>query len=411
MKMKTNFNKWIGCHEKTQSTYGILFLTLIAIAFVLADWSLFYFSFAEFIFIAIIPILFVIGQIRIDKKQIKILSVVIFLILFNSILQTMLGIEPFYTRLAVQASIKLVFYLLVVTFLFNYIKRNKFEDTFLAINNVLAILVIIVGLYIVFSIYHDHQYPYRFLWHFTRQDYKSYYFSGNSDFIRMRSVFSEPAHLGHYLMILLTANLSRGNMSGKKIILLSLLAFGVFLTFSYSMVFTLLVILGLYMIKNIDLKTVNKKAVYILILIVLGLSFFFRGYIYETFIQRTINIVTGVDTSAFNRLIESWGYIDSKNWWIGNGINHTPVITNNYAYMLSDFGLFGVIPFILFTVWTAKKSIIFGALFILLNFSRGGYLGPSLWFLILFILIYKPDDKKIDNKYARRSSHETIKWV
>jgi len=406
MEIRAKLQSWVNYHEIKQQKYGVFFLILIALAFVLGDWTFNYFSFAEFILIGIIPILFILGQIRINFIQLKLLLIVISLIFMNSLLRLIMGIEPFYTRIIVQASIKLIFYLFVVACLYNYIKRNKFEDKFLAINNFLSVVVIVIGIYIVVSIYNEHEYPYRLLWTFTRQDYKSYYFSGQSDFIRMRSIFSEPAHLGHYLMIILTSNLMYKKIDMKRAIFLTVVSLGVFLTFSYSMVFTLLVIIGLYFIKNIDIKTINKKYIITIGLILTGILFIFSSYIYETLIMRTLNIITGVDTSGFNRLVESWAYVDSSRWWIGNGINHTPVITNNFAYMLSDLGIFGFIPFILFTVWTIRKSVLMGILFILLNISRGGYLGPSLWFLVLFILIYNDNHSHSDKKMLGGPHHE-----
>ncbi|GAA0483969.1 hypothetical protein IRB23M11_07560 [Alkalibacterium sp. m-11] len=403
--------QWVNYHEEKQHKYGTIVLVLLGLAFVLADWSLYYFSFAEFIIMAILPILFVVGQLRLSKCQIQTISLIIGLIVFHAFLRDFLNIEPYFYRTTLQASIKLIFYLFVVTFFYNYIKRNSFEERFLIINNILAILVITVGLYIVFSIYNNHEYPYRFFWSFTRDDYRSYYFSGNSDFIRMRSIFSEPAHLGHYLLIVLTANLSFFKVTLKNVPIIIILCLGVFLTFSYSMVITLFIILSIFLLKNNNIGNLNKVYLLISILTISVVLFIFRDYIYETFIQRTINIISGTDGSAYIRLVQSWMYVERDKWWIGNGINHTPVITNNFAYMLSDLGLFGLIPFIILNVWIFKNSVILGTLFLMLNISRGSYLGPSFWFLLLFILIYMNGKKDTDIKNARRSPHEKIERV
>lgn len=411
MRKESFIQRWINFHESNQSKYGFFFLIFIALAFVLSDWTLYYFSFAEFIFMGILPILFLLGQARISKTQGLIVLGLVLLVIINNILQIFTGNETFDLRLAVFATIKLIFYLCVVTILYNYIRRNHFERTFLQVNNLFAIIVIIIGLYIMFSIYRDHEYSYRFFWTFTRQDYRSYYFSGNSDFIRVRSLFSEPAHLGYYLITILTANLLYNEVTIKKSVILFILSIGVLLTFSYSMVITLLVILGIYLLKKLNFRNLKWNYFYwIFPIAIIGFAFIFRMYIYETFIQRTIQIFSGADYSALNRLFGSWSYVDRQSWWIGIGINHTPTIINNYAYMLSDMGLFGLIPFLIFTGWTTKKSIVFGTLFLLLNISRGGYLGPSLWFLILFILIYRHTQDPQRYKLGG-SSDETVKWI
>lgn len=389
MRKESKLKRWIYYHEVRQEKYGVIFLLLISLAFAISDWTIHYFSFAELIFMAFLPILFLLGQARINSNQMKLFVTVSIIIVLSIGIRYTIAPNLFSVSLSVQSAIKLLFYLGVVTVLFNYIRRNHFEEVFLNINNVLAMVIIIVGLYIMVSIYNGHQYPYRFLWTFTRNDYRSYYFSGNSDFIRMRSVFSEPAHLGYYLMTLITANLLSKKPSDVKIITISFLSIGVFLTFSYSMVITLMTILVMYMISQIIKKRTSWNWFYISIpVIIVAIGIVFRNYIYETFVGRTLNIISGNDGSAFNRLVESWIYIHPETWWIGNGIGHTPPITNNFAYMISDMGIFGLIPFVLLTIFLIKKSIYFGVLFILLNVSRGGYLGPSLWFLMLFIFLY-----------------------
>jgi hypothetical protein len=389
LRKESKLKRWIYYHEVRQEKYGVIFLLLISLAFAISDWTIHYFSFAELIFMAFLPILFLLGQARINSNQMKLFVTVSIIIVLSIGIRYTIAPNLFSVSLSVQSAIKLLFYLGVVTVLFNYIRRNHFEEVFLNINNVLAMVIIIVGLYIMVSIYNGHQYPYRFLWTFTRNDYRSYYFSGNSDFIRMRSVFSEPAHLGYYLMTLITANLLSKKPSDVKIITISFLSIGVFLTFSYSMVITLMTILVMYMISQIIKKRTSWNWFYISIpVIIVAIGIVFRNYIYETFVGRTLNIISGNDGSAFNRLVESWIYIHPETWWIGNGIGHTPPITNNFAYMISDMGIFGLIPFVLLTIFLIKKSIYFGVLFILLNVSRGGYLGPSLWFLMLFIFLY-----------------------
>ena len=342
------------------------------------------------------PILLFVGQLQVKKKQLILILILMCIFSVSFLLNLVINKEDFYFRLATQASIKVAFYMFIVAIFLNYIKRNQYEELFLTINNIFAVIIILIGLYIVFSIYNDHEYPYRLLWKFTREDYKSYYFNGNSNFIRMRSIFSEPAHLGFYLNVLVTSNLVNKKFDLKRVIYLTIMCLGVFLTFSYSMIFTLFVIIFIYFTLNIDYKNFRWNKYYSgAVFLFLSISYLFKSYIYETIIKRTLNIFNGSDGSSYNRLIESWVYVDTESWWFGNGINHTPVITNNFAYMLSDLGLFGLTPFLFFAIWVINRSILFGILFILLNFSRGGYLGPSIWLFMLFILIYSPNKRKM----------------
>lgn len=411
LRKKSLLTRWINFHDSKQQQYGVVFLFLISMAFVLSDWMLHYFSFAEILLMGTLPLMFVVGQVRISREQLKYFLLCGGALMIVMFIQGFMNNGYFNLMLVIQSAIKLLFYIVTFTILLNYIKRNQLQKSFLYVNNGLAIIVLIIGLYIMFSIYHRHEYPYRFLWTFTRDDYRSYYFSGNSDFIRMRSIFSEPAHLGYYLTTLITSNLLIKQSVKGKVIIVSLLSIGVFLTFSYSMVFTLIFVLFVYFLSQVIKHNISWHWSYLIIpfiMIVLGLVF--RSYIYETFISRTLDIVSGADGSAFNRLVESWSYIHPETWWIGNGMGHTPTITNNYAYMISELGVFGIIPFIGLTGILLNKSISFGLLFILLNFSRGGYLGPSLWFLILFALLYNEKDF-LEKQNARRAPHESIEWV
>ena len=181
--MKKKITDWFDYQKLNQKKYGFIFLILIALAFVVSDWSIYYFSFAEIIFISIMPILLFVGQLQVKKKQLILILILMCIFSVSFLLNLVINKEDFYFRLATQASIKVAFYMFIVAIFLNYIKRNQYEELFLTINNIFAVIIILIGLYIVFSIYNDHEYPYKLLWKFTREDYKSYYFNGNSNFI------------------------------------------------------------------------------------------------------------------------------------------------------------------------------------------------------------------------------------
>jgi len=405
MALKEQTIRWINFHEKRQHIWGPIFLVFIALAFVLSDWTFAYFSFAEFIFMVILPIMFVVGQYRIKKYQVKWIIIPVILITLSSLFNYLFNVEQFYLSLTIQATIKFTFYLFVLVGLFNYINRNQFEKKFLNINNILALVTILIGIGITLIISFGLDFPFRFLWTFTRQDYQSYLLTGVESFVRTRSIFSEPAHFGYYLNILIASNLFGVNkLSIKRFLVIAFMLLGVLLTFSYSMIFVSIAIIITFLVMKVIKHEIQWSNWYFLGLLILGiLIFVFWDGIQIAIIDRTAAILSGEDGSAYNRLVESWKYVEEDTWWHGNGINNTPVITNNFAYMLSDLGLFGFIPSIIFTLFIFKHSITFGVLFVLLNFSRGGYLGPAFWLMMLFILVFIFKNKHEGyKKYVRR---------
>jgi len=403
MELKEKTLRWINFHERHQYIWGPIFLTLIALAFVLSDWSFAYFSFAEFIFMGMLPIMFLIGQYRIKKNQIKWIVIPIVLVVLSSIFNYLFNSEYFYLNLTIQATIKFIFYLFVLVGFYNYIRRNHFEKKFLNINNVCASVTILIGVGITLIISLGLEIPFRFLWTFTRQDYQSYLLTGAESFVRTRSIFSEPAHFGYYLNILIASNLfGVKRLSGNRLFVISLMLIGVLLTFSYSMIFIAIAVVIIFLSMKVVNREIQWNNWYLLgvALFALLLLLFWDG-IQTAIIERTAAILSGADGSAYNRLVGSWMYVGEETWWHGNGINNTPPITNNFAYMLSDLGVFGFIPFVIFTVWIFKYSVTFGILFVLLNFSRGGYLGPAFWLLMLFTLIYGLNKKQPSQKETR----------
>jgi len=362
-------------------------MILFALAFVLSDWTYAGLTFADYILMLLFGMMFLIGQIRIGKNQFKLISIFVLLLMGSNIANYFLN--EYYVSLPLQAvsTIRITFYIVMMFSLFNFIRNNKLEVHFLKINNIFAIMTIIIGIYISIAIISG-ELPYEKLWAFTRQDESSYYFY-NSAFVRTRSIFSEPAHLGFYLNAIIATNLFNDGIKKVNYFIIGMLTLGVVLTFSYSMILILGIVLGMYLIKNIVSRNIKWKNWYLII--IFGATIFiyiFWDFIDATLIERTSSILTGEDSSAYNRLVESWQYINSDRWWFGNGLGHTPSITNIYAYFLTDLGLFGFIPIVLFTIWLFTKNYSFGLLFILLNFSRGGYLAPHFWIMVTLILIY-----------------------
>lgn len=388
MKQQSFFHKWISLNESIQNSIAPFLLVLLGTSFLISDFIFHYFSFADFIFMFISAFLFVTGQYRISSRQVIWTAIPVLILLVNIILSIQYNETAQMNTLLTQA-IKGLFYLFVMIGLYNYIRRNELEEKFLTINIWIAMIGIMIGLYITIALYSDGRLPYEGLWEFTRSHPTSYEYQGNPSIIRTRSFFSEPAHFGFYLNIILTAYLFNKQEFRKNWVYICLLMIGLLSTLSYSMIAIMFIVLIIYFGRVFLKKSLEWSNWFIIpISIFGGLVLFFWDFINVTLIQRTFNILSGQDSSAVNRLFESWQYVNLENIWLGNGIGQTPVITNNYAYILSDFGLIGFVPAVLLTLWLLKRNYQFAIIFIFLNFFRGGYLSPAFWILCLFTFIY-----------------------
>lgn len=380
-----------------QTVTAVLIMSLLSLAFALSDWMYGYFTFSEYILVAVLGILILTMNFRLSADQLKIIGLFAALLVTHTILQSLFNADS-ESGTAILGIGKMVFYSVSVSVIINYIKDSSQSYNFLILNNIAAIIVIILGLYITFELYRESTVPREIFWRFTRRDIYSYYFESNPAIIRTRSIFSEPAHLGFYLNTLVSVNLFSKYRSKLLIIFTFTLSLGILLTFSYSMIAILLVIISskvLMMLINRSFKWSNWYLLIPAALIVLTLLNW--EVINTTLIQRTIAVFTGQDTSARMRLLDSWQYVSRDNIWLGNGIGETPIITNNYAYALSDMGLIGALIIGTATVWLTLKSWPLGLVFILLNSAKGGYLSSSYWFMIMLVLLF----------LHHRKSHET----
>lgn len=403
MKRESLFKRWIVFHERNLKIWAPFFITLSALAFLLSDFLYRYFSFGDFIFIFMIALMFFIGQYRIKPHQVTWIAIPILILLLNMIL-SMQHVDLVDTSVLVTQSIKAVFYLFVLVGLYNFIKRNKLERKFLSIHTHVAFVAVAIGLYITIALYSNERLPHEFLWTFTRSHPTSYQFQGNPAIIRTRSLFSEPAHFGYYLVTILSAHLFNKQDLERNWLSLSVLILGILLTLSYSMIAILLIMIFIFIVQQIVRGSAEWKKSYFLFIPLLAIVVvLFWEFIDEALIQRTLNILSGEDSSTVNRLFESWSYVDSSRLIIGNGIGHTPAITNNYAYILSDLGLIGLIPALIFTAWLFIKNYPMAIVFVFLNVSRGGYLSPAFWFVCLFVLVFSIDnsEKLVNSKSIR----------
>lgn len=371
--------------NKYQKAIHVSLLMLISLTFMIFDWNIGLFTFGDYIFGLVIGITVVSRSVYITKKDTLFLGLLTFYVSVNVLLNEMFNVY-FYFPAGVAAVVKITFYSIFIILTYRYIKEFKLEKRLIKYLNMFAIFTLVVGFYIIIAIYSDNL-PFKFIWTFTRQDKASYIFR---ETLRMRSTFSEPAHLGYYFNSILSLNLF--SIFGKVIPswINVLLIIGVLLTFSYSSIVISCIMLIILLVKKFHDKgadLINRKMIIYLIIFLLVL-FFSRDFIYRTVILRTIQIINGEDGSAFNRIFESWIYIKTDYIWIGNGAGNTPPITNNFAYMLSDLGLIAFVGSIIFTVALIANNTGVGLIFVLLNFQKGGYLSPAFSLLILFVLVF-----------------------
>lgn len=383
--------------NRKQSRISEMFvLWIISTAFIVSDWMLGLFSFSEYLLVPLFFYILFSSWNLIDRQMLTsfmgLEAVVLASIVLNIFFNPAFDLRP-----AAAAFLKLSFYLAFVLLFLHYIKHHGLEQKFLKILNYTAVFSVLVGIYIMVALYLDGDLPYRFFWTFTRTDYQSYYFRGPDSLIRMRSVFSEPAHLGYYLNAILGINLF-GGLRGRPYWHFNLiLTVGIVATSSYS---TIAIMGILYLIrlaewlKNSKTVIFDKKAVLILAIILLTV-FLSRNILYETVLLRTADLFSGQDNSFMERIFGSWQYISMDNLLIGNGIGNTPFIWNIYAYILSDLGLIPFLLLIILSIVLLVKNTGLGVLFVLQNFQKGGYLAPAFWlFVLLILLFYKKSERR-----------------
>lgn len=388
MEESSVLTKWLEFNKKKNYVWSNIILVLMSLSLVVTDWMIGIFTLSDYIFSLVGVSLFISGNYKIKRKQVLWILLILGVIAANIVMNVYQN-EVFILKTGMAALIKIAYYVALVVGVYNYIKDQKLEAQFLKILNIVAVIVCLIGIYITIALYSNGQLPYEFFWKFTRTDLLSYAFNENLNFIRTRSIFSEPAYLGYFLNIVLAMNyFNRVNVKIKKgfTILISLT---LFLTFSYSAIGIMLMIQGLYFIDKINLKNfkwTKKTTVSALLFIVVVI--FSWDLINETIINRTIDILSGEDGSAYFRIIRSWDYVNTEHIFLGNGIGHTPNIWNIYAYILSDLGLIAFILSCLFSIYTLFVNFRMGLVFIALNFQKGGYLNPAFSIFLLLIFIY-----------------------
>lgn len=366
---------------------------LVSLAFVLSDWGVFYSSFGDFILALVFFLMLGLKLVKVTKIQVAIILFFLLTVIVTSTYSYFLYNHWFEVDRLVLSTAKILLYMTTLMLFYNHVIHNNLRNFFLRISNFTGVFVVLTAILIMVLIYFDLSHIYNTIWTFTRTDELSYTYG--PDLIRARGVFSEPAHLGYYLNTLFFANIFSHQKS--KLMLLITLSVGILLTFSYSMI-------GIFVLTNIAiiikkfLEGKYKWSNYHLITVAIfaGVLFIAKELLNVAIVERTVNILSGQDGSAYNRLFESWMWVDRDRLGFGNLIGHTPPITNIFAYILSDFGLFGLIPYLLFTLFIAIINFPAFIYFVGMNIAKGGYLNPAFWLLLLYLFLYFINNKVKD---------------
>lgn len=375
-----------------------LVLILIGGAFVVNDWIIGLFSFSDIILGLVFLILISLKKTVIHQRQIKILLIIFSSILFNSLLNYIFN-NDFIISIAFAGTIKLIFYAVMIVLIYNFILYNELYYRFVAINNTIMIIISLIGLYILLSLYVYDLLPFEFFWTFTRND--GFRYIGEQTIFRVNSIFSEPAHFGYYLNTIILMNLNISKIKNSNLFFIFAAIIMNLMTLSYSSIGIMLITLSLYYFKNnYEKRQINNKIVLVGALATILLIFFQWDFINETLIQRSINILSGEDSSGINRLIGSWQYVNTNNIVLGNGIGHTPSIWSVYAYAISDLGLIGMSILIALNIYILKQDNSLGILFLLMNIAKGGYLSPIYWLMVVcfFLMINEKNLKPVNIK-------------
>jgi len=352
---------------------------------VLNDWRLGNFSFSDlFILFGILMLLPSITKIPV-RWLVGCITVIV-IVLTNVFVASISGGYSITSGVFYLA--KIAMYIMFYVLLYYYVIKHHMVLNFINALISVAVVVSLIGLYISLIIATNSNLPYDFLWTFTRQDIASYVFAGGySNVVRLRSIFGEPQHLGLFLNITLVSALL-GNYSkyihrNRSLILIALAAF---MTFSFSTIPVTLVILLIYFIQRHKLSFFLKKNFIMIIVIISSLSVLMWQPINETIFQRGALILDGSDGSAYQRIIGSWSFINQDNIIFGSGVGASPYVWNNYAYLVMDLGVVGLLIGLAITYVLLRRNIYVGLMFIIFCSQKGGYL--SGFFLVMLMIAF-----------------------
>ncbi|MBC9875434.1 hypothetical protein [Macrococcoides bohemicum] len=177
-----------------------------------------------------------------------------------------------------------------------------------------------------------------------------------------------------------------------------LLIVSTLLTLSFSTLPLLLILIGLKYLKFKHLYLTGKKLIVFLIFLIIFtvILYFIKDELSHTIFERFQRILAADDGSANKRINDSWGYIRSEKLITGWGIGNSPeLLFNNYAYILTEIGLFAFIMSIIVNIYILFVNPPMGIYILIFMFQKGSYLAAPFWMIITYIVTLNIRD--IDN--------------
>lgn len=361
-----------------------IMLYCLVLAVFLSDWKLGLGLPVSDLMAIIIAILAFFDIKKLKMGQLGSIFLLLGIVFANSYIQ--IRINPFFSfNTLIIYSAKIVVYIFSLCCTFNIIRDNALEKKLFKIISILTLITLAIAIYIYIVQTFRLNLPYEFFWKYTRTDKASYTFRGSS-LIRMRGLSSEPAYFGGVLSLILAINYFNSfEFRMKKSIEILLLICSI-LSFSFSVLPIVIMIVFFNLYKKYQLSFLQEKWFAFAVIGIVGLVVLLYDKFATAFFHRFITIINSQDGSASSRLLGSWAYI--KYPFVGNGIGQTPAIWNNYAYVFSDLGIVPFFLSILATLFLCKRNIFFGVYLVVISFQKGGYLSYYYWLLIFLLLVF-----------------------
>ncbi|WP_018296225.1 hypothetical protein [Corynebacterium lubricantis] len=303
---------------------------------------------------------------------------------------------------------KVVLYALFILMLYNYVVQRGFLTEALRILVAWTLIACGIGLYITFVLQSGIGLPYEFFWEFTRKDQASYDFGDSSGIIRNRSIFSEPQHFGFFLntvLLFCMFNSAKIRVSNPVLVIISVTAIT---TLSFSTLPITVVLIAAYILRRHNVAGAVVLGVGSVALVLLAGTGPFAEAIRTTIFDRFDAIVSGRDGSAVSRLSGSWDYFNPDHILTGNGIGSTPDIFNNYAYALTELGIFPLLLMVLLSVILLRRNLALGLYFIFFTATKGGYLSAYYWVFLAFFFIFSYTYSATTTAASRTSAADPV---
>jgi hypothetical protein len=229
----------------------------------------------------------------------------------------------------------------------------------------------------------------------------------NTGMLRVRSVFSEPAHFVTYLSLLFGILLFTRNIKLNKTMHVLYIS-SILLANSVSGYFLMLAIYAMYFVKLKTIKSILITSISITAFISIATFFVLRN---EYIINRIINTFAFKDQSGVFRLFSGFLFLKETPWYgvgVGNidgyffstALSNSLIFSgsgqfyNNIAIAIISLGYIGLIGFLFVHIGCIKKNYKMLILLLLTHFTWGKLFTINIWIIMIFFITLNMKDKK-----------------